>query len=456
MPRRTAHYEMDMTQGPLLGKIIRFSIPLILTGLLQLLYNAADIVVVGRFAGSNALAAVSSTSALINVFVYLFMGLSMGGSVLVAREYGAGNMKGVSEMVHNAIALAIVSGLLAGALGMALCRPMLELMGSPEEVREMSVLYLKIYFAGSLFNMLYNFGAAILRAVGDTRRPMYYLTLSGVVNVALNLLFVLGLRMSVAGVALATVASQALSAVLVLGRLLHAESAIRLRLSKLRIQKDRLISQLKIGFPAGLQATISAGANVLLQSAVNSFGADVMAGNGASGNIEGFIFVVMHAFYTAVLTFTSQNVGAKKPERIGRIMLLCQLCSAVASFVLCMAAHAFGPQLLGLYSTNPNVVEMGMVRMSIICSTYFLCGVMDTFVGGLRGMGNSLVPMFIYITGACVFRIIWIYGVFPFHRTLPFLYLCWPISWIITGSAQAVCFLITKKRLTNRLQLETA
>ena len=456
MPRRTARYEMDMTQGPLLGKIIRFAVPLILTGILQLLYNAADIVVVGRFAGSRALAAVSSTSALINVFVYLFMGLSMGGSVMVAREYGAGNPKGVEKTVHTAIAMALVSGLIAGGLGMALCRPMLGLMGSPQEVRELSVLYLRIYFAGSLFNMLYNYGAGILRAVGDTRRPMYYLSLSGIVNVALNLLFVVKFRMSVAGVALATIASQALSAALVINRLIHTDSAIRLKLRRLRIAKKNLVEQIRIGLPAGMQATISAGANVLLQSAVNSFGADAMAANGASGNIEGFIFVVMHAFYSTVLTFTSQNVGAKKPERIGRIMLVCQLCSAAASFVLCTAARAFGPQLLGLYCTEPHVIELGMVRMSIICATYFLCGVMDTFVGGLRGMGNSLVPMFIYISGAVVLRIIWIYGVFPFHRTLPFLYLCWPISWVITGSAQCLCFLITKNRLKKRLQPEVA
>ena len=456
MPRRTARYEMDMTQGPLLSKILRFAIPLILTGMLQLLYNAADIVVVGRFAGSRALAAVSSTSALINVFVYLFMGLSMGGSVIVAREYGAGNPKGVKEAVHTAMGIAVVSGLLAGALGIVLCRPMLRLMGSPEEVRELSVLYLKIYFAGSLFNMVYNYGAGILRAVGDTRRPMYYLTLSGFVNVALNLVFVVGFRMSVAGVALATIASQALSAALIINRLMHADSAIRLYPRQLRIVKKNLIEQIKIGLPAGMQATISAGANVLLQSAVNSFGADVMAANGASGNIEGFIFVVMHAFYSTVLTFTSQNVGAKKPERIGKIMLACQLCSAIISFVLCTLARRFGPTLLGIYCTDPHVIEMGMVRLSIICGTYFLCGVMDTFVGGLRGMGNSLVPMFLYISGAVVLRIIWIYGVFPLNRTLPFLYLCWPLSWIITGSAQCVCFIITKKRLTKRMQAAIA
>lgn len=454
MPRNAARYEMNMTEGPLFAKIIRFSIPLILTSLLQLLYNAADIVVVGRFAGSTALAAVSSTGSLINLIINVFMGLSLGASVAVAQEYGAGHTKEVSETVHTTIALAVVCGVAVSIVGLLFAKPMLRLMDTPEEVLELASQYVTIYFAGSLFNMLYNFGAAILRAVGDTRRPMYFLIISGLVNVVFNLIFVVGFHMSVAGVALATIISQALSAVLVLLCLMHADTCIRFNWRKLRIAKDKAIRLVKVGLPAGLQGAIFSISNVLIQSSVNSFGADVMAGNGASSNIEGFVYVSMNALYQTALTFTSQNVGAKKMERVGRIMLVCQACVATVGFALGMLVLTFGRQLLGIYCTEAHVIEMGFIRMRIILSTYFVCGMMDVLVGGLRGMGNSVAPMIVSILGACVFRVVWVYTIFAAYRTLQVLYLSYPISWTITAAAHFVMFILTKRKLTRQIQSE--
>lgn len=454
MPGNAARYEMNMTEGPLFAKIIRFSIPLILTSLLQLLYNAADIVVVGRFAGSTALAAVSSTGSLINLIINVFMGLSLGASVAVAQEYGAGRTKEVSETVHTTIALAVVCGVAVSIVGLLFAKPMLRLMDTPEEVLELASQYVTIYFAGSLFNMLYNFGAAILRAVGDTRRPMYFLIISGLVNVVFNLIFVVGFHMSVAGVALATIISQALSAVLVLLCLMHADTCIRFNWRKLRIAKDKAIRMVKVGLPAGLQGAIFSISNVLIQSSVNSFGADVMAGNGASSNIEGFVYVSMNALYQTALTFTSQNVGAKKMERVGRIMLVCQACVVTVGFALGMLVLTFGRQLLGIYCTEAHVIEMGFIRMRIILSTYFVCGMMDVLVGGLRGMGNSVTPMIVSILGACVFRVVWVYTIFAAYRTLQVLYLSYPISWTITAAAHCVMFILTKRKLTRQIQSE--
>lgn len=454
MPRRTARYEMNMTEGPLLSKIIRFSIPLILTGVLQLLYNAADIVVVGRFAGPTALAAVSSTTSLINLIVNVFMGLSLGASVVVAQDYGAGSMKDVSDTVHTSISIALLCGGFVTVLGLFLARPMLRWMGSPDEVIGLSSLYVMIYFSGSVFNMLYNFGAAILRAVGDTRRPMYFLMLSGLLNVALNLVFVVGFHMSVAGVALATVASQAMSALLVLRCLLHTDSAIHLSLRHLRIVKSKAARLVKVGLPAGMQAAIFSVSNVLIQSSINSFGADAMAGNGASANIEGFVYASMNAVYSACLTITSQNVGARKPERLGRIMALSQLCVVAVGVVLGGLVYVFGRPLLSLYCTDAHVIEMGMIRLTVISLTYFLCGMMDVLVGGLRGMAYSVPPMIISILGACVLRVVWIYTVFAHFHTQFSLYISYPVSWTITATCHFICFLIVKKRITKRLIAE--
>ena len=455
MPRKH-QYEMDMTQGPLLPQILRFAVPLMLTSILQLLYNAADVVVVGRFASSTALAAVSSTGALINLIVNVFMGLSLGASVLVGQAYGAGKYKEVSDTVHTTITMAIVCGVLVTVLGVCFGKPLLHWMDTPDEVLELSSLYVMIYFSGSIFNLVYNFGAAILRAVGDTRRPMYYLIISGLINVALNFVFVVFFHMSVAGVALATVISQIVSAVLVVVCLMRTHGAIHLDPRKLRIHKDKALGLIKVGLPAGLQGAIFSFSNVLIQSSVNSFGADAMAGNGAAANIEGFVYVIMNAFYTAALSFTSQNLGARKVERLGRIMWTCQGCVFVFGLVFGLIANTFSATLLSIYCTEWEVIEMGMMRNRIMLTTYFFCGMMDVFVGGLRGMGNSFFPMIVSILGACAFRVLWIYTVFASFRTLTVLYISYPISWFITGAAHGVCFMITKKRATQRIQAEDA
>ena len=449
-------YEMDMTQGPILPNLIRFAVPLMLTGILQLLYNAADVVIVGRFAGATALAAVSSTGALINLIVNVFMGLSLGASVVVGQAYGAGRYKDVSDTVHTTISMALICGAIVTALGLCFGKPMLRLMDTPDEVINLSGLYITIYFSGSVFNLVFNFGAAILRAVGDTRRPMYYLILSGLVNVILNLLFVVVLHMSVAGVALATVISQVISAVLVVTCLMRTDGAIRLDFRKLRIRKDQALSLIKIGLPAGFQGAIFSFSNVLIQSSVNSFGANAMAGNGAAANIEGFVYTAMNAFYTTALSFTSQNLGARKTERLGRIMVLCQVCVFVFGFSFGMLVYFFRVPLLSLYCTEWEVVEMGMLRNRIMLTTYFIAGMMDVFVGGLRGMGNSFVPMIISLLGACAFRVLWIFTVFAAFRSLTVLYISYPISWGITGIAHCICFLITKKRAIQRIQAEDA
>lgn len=454
MRGKKKHYEMDMTQGPLLGNIIRFSLPLMFTGMLQLLYNAADVVIVGRFASAHALAAVSSTGAMINLIVGVFMGLSLGTSVAVAQAYGAGNYKDVQDTVHTSIAMAIVCGLVVSVLGLFLGKPLLRLMDTPEEVLDLASLYVSIYFSGSLFNLVYNFGAAILRAVGDTRRPMYFLILSGLVNVVLNMFFVIVLDMSVAGVALATVASQVLSAVLVVVCLIRSHSSIQLNPRRLRIVKDKALKMIKIGIPAGLQGAIFSMSNVVIQSSVNSFGADAMAGNGAAANIEGFVYMAMNAFYTAALTFTSQNLGARKTERLGRIMWLCQGCVIVTGILLGAVVYAFRGPLIGIYCEEQHVIEFGMRRTAIIAVGHFLCGSMDVFVGGLRGMGKSFVPMILSILGSCMLRIIWVATVFAAFRTPEVLYLCYPLTWGITGLAQGVYYVIAKRKVAREIALE--
>ena len=447
MPLRRRHYEVDMLNGPLIRPILMFSIPLMLTGILQLLFNAADIVVVGQFAGSTALAAVGSTGALINLIVNVFMGMSIGASVVVAQNYGAGKWKDVSEAVHTAIALSLVCGALVTVVGIALARPMLEAMGTPEDVLDQASLYMKIYFAGMPATMMYNFGAAILRAIGDTRRPLYYLLIAGVINVIFNLIFVIVFHMGVAGVALATVISQCVSVVFIILCLMRSDGCIHLEPRRVRITRDKFMQMMKVGLPAGLQGSIFSISNVLIQSAVNSFGSMVMAGNAAAANLEGFVYTSMNAIYQANLTFTSQNVGARQYKRIGSILGCCQLTVSVIGAALGWAVYLCGPVLLRLYTTDPQVVEMGMRRLSIIATTYFVCGWMDVMVGSLRGMGSSIVPMIVSILGACVLRIVWIYTLFAWDRTLQMLYISYPVSWIITAAVHFMCYLWMKKRL---------
>ncbi|MEA4824235.1 MAG: MATE family efflux transporter [Clostridiaceae bacterium] len=443
-------YTIDMTTGPILGKLLRFILPLMLSGMLQLFYNAADIVVVGRFAGSTSLAAVGSTGSLVNLLVNLFVGLSVGASVITAQYYGARDDENLSDTVHTSMLLSLIGGILVGVIGLAASRPLLRLMGTPDDVIDLAALYLRIIFIGMPAQMIYNFGSSILRAVGDTRRPLYFLSFAGIVNIVLNLIFVIVFKMGVAGVAWATIISQTISAALVVQCLMRSDGSFKLHLRRLCIKKETLIKLIRIGLPAGLQGIVFSMSNMLIQSSVNSFGSVVMAGNAAAGNLEGFIYNAQNSVYQGALTFTGQNVGAKKYERIGRICLTCILTVTVIGVTLGAAAYAFGNTLLGIYDSDPNVIAYGMTRLRIFGYTYFLCGVMEIFVGSLRGMGCSFLPMVVSLLGACGMRVLWIYTIFAAFPTLNILYISYPVSWLLTAATHFVCYLIIKKRLLRK------
>ena len=409
---RGSGYEIDMTNGPLLGKIVRFAIPLAISGILQLLFNAADMIVVGRFAGANALAAVGATGALINLIVTLFMGLSVGTNVLVAQYYGGDHQKDLSETVHTSILASLLFGVVLIGIGMVLARPILTAMATPADVLDQAVLYMRIYFIGMPVMMLYNFGAAILRAVGDTQRPLYFLVIAGVVNVVLNLFFVIVLHMDVAGVATATDISQAVSALLVLRCLIKTDGPYQVDLRRLTIKKDKLIRMVKIGLPAGIQGASFSISNVLIQSSINSFGSMAMAGNTAAANIEGFVGMGVDAFSQAALSFTGQNMGAGKPERIRKIILLCMGMGMGVGLVLGVGCRLAGPQLLGFYTEDPQVIDYGLRRMNYVCVLQCVAATMGVMVGVLRGMGSSIAPMAITMTFVCGFRVVWLFTVF--------------------------------------------
>ena len=439
-------YEMDMCNGPIFGKLLVFALPLMLSGILQLLFNAADIVVVGKFSGSHALAAVGSTGALINLFVNVFIGFSIGTNVLVAQYFGARDEKNVHETVHTSILLGIVGGFILIVAGMVFAKPMLEWMDTPEDVLSHAVLYMRIYFIGMPAMLVYNFGAAILRAIGDTRRPLYYLLSAGVINVILNLFFVIVLDMGVAGVATATVISQIVSAILIVRCLMHSDGIYRLDLHELKIYKRKMVHIAKIGLPAGVQGAVFSLSNVLIQSSVNSFGSIAMAGNTAAGNIEGFVYTSMNAVYQTALSFTSQNVGGERQDRIPKIVFQCLAIVTVVGAVLGNLAYQCGPFLLNIYSSDPEVIQYGMSRMQIICQWYFLCGIMDVAVGILRGMGYSVMPMLVSLAGACGLRVLWIFTVFVWKHSLFVLYLSYPITWTITLAVHFICFFVIWKR----------
>ncbi len=440
-------YEIDMCNGPLLGKILRFSIPLMFSGILQLLFNAADIIVVGRFTSSDALAAVGSTTSLNNLIINLFLGLSIGSSVVVARYYGAQDWKKVGESVHTSILISALAGVALIFLGIALARPLLEAMGTPENVLDQAVLYMRIIFVGMPAMMVYNFGAAILRAVGDTRRPLIFLLISGIINVCLNLFFVIVFEMGVVGVSLATVISQFISAALVVICLVRSGSHYRLTLTGLRISKKVLLEILRVGLPAGIQSTVFNISNVLIQSSINSFGSIAVAGNTAAANLEGFVYTSMNAIYQASLSFTSQNVGARKTERIVPILLRCLACVVVIGMGLSTIVLLLNREFLGIYSSDPAVIEYGVGRLKVVCLTYFLCGIMDVTCGSIRGLGYSVTPTIVSLIGACGLRIVWIYTIFNLvDRSLFTLYLSYPVTWIITFAAHLICFVVFFRR----------
>ncbi len=438
-------YEMDMCEGPLLGKILIYTFPLMAAGILQLLFNAADMVVVGQYAGSDALGAVGATSSLINLLINVFMGLSVGANVAVAHYYGAKRYDELSKSVHTAISLSIICGIILLFVGFAFSKPLLEMMGTPEQILPLSVIYMQVYFAGMPVMLLYNFGAAILRAVGDTKRPLYYLLAAGVINVILNLIFVIGFGMGVAGVALATDISQIVSAALIVRCLMQMDGPCKLELKKLCIDRNETARIARVGLPAGFQGAIFSVSNVLIQSSVNSFGAVVVAGNTATCNLEGFIYNAMNSFHQTALSFTGQNMGAKRFDRTQRVLGICLACVTITGLTMGLVSWAFGEQLLGIYSSDPEVIAFGLRRMAIIFPTYFLCGIMDVIVGSLRGMGFSIMPMLVSFTGACAFRVIWIFTVFRMSPSLERLYVSYPISWTLTFLVHLTCFILVAR-----------
>lgn len=449
---RTGRYEIDMCSGKLLPKILTFALPLMCSSVLQLLFNAADIVVVGKFAGDNSLAAVGSNAALINLMVNLFVGLSVGANILAARYTGAGNREGLRQTVHTSMLLALLSGILLAVVGVITARPLLHLMQVPDSILPLAALYLRIYFLGMPAAMLYNFGAALLRSVGDTRRPLYYLIAAGIVNVALNLLLVIVFQLDVAGVAIATVVSQCLSAFLVVRCLMHEEGDIRLELRELRITLPRLGQILEIGIPSGIQGVAFSLSNVIIQASINGFGETVISGNTAASNIEGFIYVACNAFCQANMAFTSQNYGAGKLERLKPIALCSAACSASVAVIGGMLCWLFGPQLLHIYSNSDTVVAAGMARIAIMFPLYILCGLMDVIVGSIRGIGYSITPMIVTLLGACAFRVVWIATIFqmPRFHTPETIYWSYPISWGLTFLTHLVCLVIMMRRLYRR------
>ena len=441
---RRGTYEINMTEGPLLGKLVRFSLPLALSGVLQLLFNAADVVVVGRFAGNQALAAVGSTSALNNLIVNLFIGLSIGVNVLVARYYGAGQTRDLYETVHTSILTAAISGVVLIFLGMGLSRPLLQMMETPADVIDHSVLYMRIIFAGMPASMLYNFGAAVLRAVGDTQRPLYFL------------FFVIVLHMGVAGVATATVISQCVSAALVILCLVHSEGVYHLDIKRLRIYKRKLKEIARIGIPAGIQGSMFSISNVLIQSTINSFGSVAMAGSTAAGNIEGFVWTAMDAFTQATQSFVGQNYGAKKIDRVNKVIWQCMILVTGVGLVLGVGAYLAANPLLGIYSSDPAVIEYGKARMLAISVPYFTCGAMGIFVGGMRGLGSSMVPMINTVFSVCVLRVVWIYTVFALWPQWEVLFISYPVTWVIASLIGGICYAVIKRRAVARLNVREA
>lgn len=454
MAEKTARisYRMDMTEGPLTTKIIKFTIPVMLSGILQLLFNTADVIVVGRFTGKTALAAVGSTGSLINLLVSLFMGLSIGTNVLVARFQGAKDDKAVSETVHTSIALGIVGGLILLIIGVVATRPLLEMMATPEDVIDQSTLYMRILFFGMPLNLILNFGAAILRAIGDTKRPLYYLTIAGVINLFLNIFLVTVFSLGVAGVAIATVISEGVSCGLILLCLKHETGAIRLYFNRIKINPSKCIDIMKIGLPAGLQGCIFSISNVLIQSSVNSFGSTVMAGNTAASNIEGFVYVSMNSLHQTCISFTSQNFGAGKFKRIKKVLINCLVIVAITGLVLGNSAYFFGKYLLSAYNNEAEVISYGLIRLSIISTMYFLCGLMDVMVGAMRGIGYSILPMIVSLVGACGLRIVWIYTVFVKFRTLDILFISYPVTWTITFLSHLVCYYIVTRKYKDKFR----
>lgn len=458
MEKVKKNYEMDMSNGNLFLKIIRFSLPLALMGMLQLFYNAADLIVVSNFSGdNNALGAVGSTSSIINLIVNLFIGLSVGTNVVIAKYYGAKQYKKISDVVHTSILISGIIGIILGIFGFVFARQLLLLMSND---LELSVIYLKIYFLGMPFNMVYNFAASILRAVGDTKRPLYFLSIAGIINIILNLFFVIVLDLSVAGVAIATVVSQIVSCVLIMITLLKTKECYKFSFSELKINKEALIEITKIGLPAGIQSSIFSISNVIIQSSVNKFGYIVMNGNSAAQSVEGFVYTAMNSVYHAALAFMGQNIGAKKTKNIKKVTLYSLIIVTLISVILGGALFLSGKYVLRIYTDVEAEIDVAFIRLHYLCLPYFLCGIMDVMVGCLRGLGSSTLPMIVSIIGVCGFRIAWIYLIFYPNtnfdniKDLNLLYVSYPVSWIITFCVHFIVYLFISRKKIKEINLE--
>lgn len=447
--------EMDMTTGPLFKKMVVFALPIMAMNVLQLLFNAADMIVVGQFSGSEALGAIGATGSLINLILNLFMGLSVGTSVVLAQDYGARKPEAVSKTVHTSITLSLVGGIFVMIIGLFACEPLLKMMGTPDDIIDLSAVYMRIYFLGVPASMIYNFGAAILRSSGDSRSPMVFLIISGSVNVVLNLFFVIVLKMSVAGVAWATVISQYLSVFLILHNLSNNPGVIRFNRHALGIDRNKLIDIVKIGLPAGVQGLLFSISNVLIQSAVNSFGSVMVAASSTAGNIEGFAGTTMNAYYNAVVTFTAQNMGAKKYDRIDQVAKISSILVFATWIILGGAIVYLGENLLGFYTSDLEVIELGMVRLKIMMAAYFTCGLMNVYPGLTRGMGYSVLPMLCTLVGACLGRIVWLATVFTWYPTVSVLFIAYPVTWGLAAIGQIVSFFYARKQVRKSVVLET-
>lgn len=443
--------EIDLTHGNLFKKIIWFAIPVMISGILQLLFNACDLVVVGKFSGDDSLAAVGATGALTSLIVNLFIGFSVGANVAVARTIGRKNKQRCHDVVHTAMLFSFIIGVCLTVFGILTAKYWLIKMDTNIEILDKATIYLRIYFAGMIFNMIYNFGAAIVRATGETKKPLYFLIIAGVTNVILNLFFVIVFNMDVAGVALATIISQMISATLIVIYLCKLEGFVHFNIKDLKIDKSSLNEILLVGLPAGIQSSLFAISNVSIQTAVNSFNSTALvAGNSASNNIGGFIYTSMNAFYQACITFTSQNFGARNMKNCKKILLQCLFLVTVVGIIISGIAVLLGEQLIGAYANGKEAINYGLLRLTIVGMTYFLCGIGDVFVGGLRGIGYSLIPMISSIVGVCGIRIIWIHTAFKQTRTLEVLYTAYPLSWVITAIIHLICYIIVYKKTSKK------
>lgn len=443
-------YSLDMTNGPFLKKILIFSVPLMLTGLLQLAYNTADVIVVGRFVGKEALAAVGSTGSLVNLFLNVFLGLSMGSGVTVARHIGERDEKKVHDCVHTAMLLSVICGIIVGILGFFGSSGMLKLMNAPEDVIDLASLYLKIYFLGSPGLLAYNFGAAIVRSTGDTKRPLYILTFSGLINVVLNLVLIIVFKLGVSGVAIATIVSQYVSATLIVLYLSKMPNSCKLILKKLKFNKTELKSILRLGLPAGIQNSLFSVSNVVIQSTVNSFGSVAMAGIAAGSNYDSYVYTCTNAIAQTTMTFSSQNMGAKKYSNIGRVYRHCLILTTVIGVAMGLLGCAFSNQIVGLFSDDPEVIAIGADRLLLVMPFYFFCSLMDVAASQIRGIGKSFEPMIVSLLGACGIRIFWIYFILPLNKTLTMLYWAYPVSWAVTFFVQFAMYFIIKRKMRRQ------